>query len=118
MLRLYPSGHKKTVVERENNILTLEEAQLHGKLAEQAMLDEMTRWHTLGAFQRMDRRLASNVIDARWVLKWKIVNGKRIIQARLVVRGFKDLQASSLSTFAGTTSRWGQRFVNSVAVQK
>ena len=66
----------------------------------------------------MGRRLASNVIDARWVLKWKIVNGKRIIQARLVVRGFKDLQASSLSTFAGTTSRWGQRIVNSVAVQK
>jgi hypothetical protein len=66
----------------------------------------------------MDRRLASNVRDARWVLKWKIVNGKRIIQARLVVRGFKDLQASSLSTFAGTTSRWGQRIVNSFAVQK
>ena len=41
MLRLYPSGHKKTVVERENNTLALEEAQLHGKLAEQAMLDEI-----------------------------------------------------------------------------
>ena len=75
MLRLYRSGYKATVVERENNILTLEEAQRHAELAEQAMFDEMTRWHTLGAFQRMDRRLASNVIDARWVLKWKIVNG-------------------------------------------
>ena len=40
-------------------------------------------------------------------LKWKEVNGKRIIQARLVVRGFKDLQAAQLNTFAGTTTRWG-----------
>ena len=68
VIRLHYDGYKATVVERENNILTLEEAQSHAKLAEQAMLDEMTRWHTLGAFQRMDRRLASNVIDARWVL--------------------------------------------------
>ena len=34
-----------------------------------------------------------------------------------VVRGFKDLQASQLNTFAGTTTRWGQRLVNSVAAQ-
>ena len=33
------------------------------------------------------------------------------------MRGFKDLQASQLSTFAGATSRWGQRIINSVAVQ-
>ena len=58
------------------------------------------------------------MIDARWVLKWKEVNGKRIIQARLLVRGFKDLQAAQLSTFAGTTTRWGQRLVNSVAAQQ
>ena len=82
------------------------------------MYDEIMRWHTLGAFKRMPRKLATNVIDARWVLKWKQVAGKKIIQARLVVRGFKDLQAAQLSTFAGTTSRWGQRIVNSVAVQK
>ena len=34
-----------------------------------------------------------------------------------MVRGFKDLQAAQLSTFAGTTTRWGQRPVNSVAAQ-
>ena len=34
------------------------------------------------------------------------------------MRGFKDLQAAQLSTFAGTTSRCGQRVVNSVAVQR
>ena len=81
------------------------------------MLDEFKRWLKLGAFERVSEENASNVIDARWVLKWKMVNGERIISARLVVRGFKDLQAAQLSTFAGTTTRWGQRMVNSVAAQ-
>ena len=43
---------------------------------------------------------------------------KRIIHVRLVVKGFKDLQAAQLTTFAGTTTRWGQRLVNTVAAQK
>ena len=108
---------KRTVVERANNILTRDEALQHEKQCNQAMLDELKRWLNLGAFERSPKKYASNVIDARWVLKWKTVNGERIISARLVVRGFKDLQAAQLSTFAGTTTRWGQRMVNSVAAQ-
>ena len=117
MVRVYPSGVKQTVVERKDNILSREEALQHEKACNQAMLDELKRWLNLGAFERVSKKHASNVIDARWVLKWKMVNGERIIQARLVVRGFKDLQAAQLSTFAGTTTRWGQRLVNSVAAQ-
>ena len=71
----------------------------------------------LKAFERMPKALAHNVVDSRWVLKWKEVGGKRIIHARLVVRGFKDHQATQLNTLAGTTSRWGQRIVKTVAVQ-
>ena len=81
------------------------------------MLDELTRWFNLGAFERCPRKQATNVIDARWVLKCKELKGKGIIQARLVVCGFKDLQAAQLSTFARTTTRWGQRLVNSFAAQ-
>ena len=114
---MYPSGVKRTVVERANNILTRDEALQHEKQCNQAMLDELKRWLNLGAFERSPKKYASNVIDARCVLKWKTVNGERIISARLVVRGFKDLQAAQLSTFAGTTTRWGQRIVNSVAAQ-
>ena len=80
-------------------------------------MDELQRWSNLKAFERMPKALAHNVVDSRWVLKWKEVGGKRIIHARLVVRGFKDHQATQLNTFAGTTSRWGQSVVNSVAAQ-
>ena len=118
VIQCFPSlGVKRTVVERAQNILTLDEANAHQKECNQAMLDELMRWLNLGAFERMPKKGATNVIDARWVLKWKEVNGKRIIQARLVVRGFKDLQAAQPSTFAGTSTRWGQRLVNSTAAQ-
>ncbi len=112
VVRIYMNGQKQTAVDREQNILNSEEAQQHEKACTQSMYDEIMRWHTLGAFKRMPRKLATNVIDARWVLKWKLVAGQWIIQARLVVRGIKDLQAAQLPTFAGTTSRWGQRIVH------
>ena len=59
------------------------------------MLDELIRWLNLGAFERMPKKQATNVIDAHWVLKWKEVNGKRIIQAGLVVRGFQGTPSGS-----------------------
>eukprot|EP00972_Heterocapsa_arctica_P065141 9616311-Heterocapsa_arctica.AAC.1 len=37
------------------------------------------------------------------------------VQARLTVRGFTDLQMNRLEAFAGTSSRWGQRLICSVA---
>ena len=116
VVQVFPTGARKTVVERAQNILTREALQ-HEAACNKAMLEELQRWLNLGAFERVSKRYASNVIDARWVLKWKIVKDQRIIQARLVVRGFKDLQAAQLSTYAGTTTRWGQRLVNSVAAQ-
>ena len=50
-------------------------------------------------------------------MKWTIIDSKKSIKARLTVRGFKDRQAQQggIQTFAGTTSRWGQRLVCSVA---
>ena len=40
----YPSGVKRTVAERERNILSLDEARAHSKECDKAMLDELTRW--------------------------------------------------------------------------
>ena len=49
-------GVKRTVVEREQNILFLDEANKHSMECDQAMFDELTRWLNLGAFERMPRR--------------------------------------------------------------
>ncbi|CAK0813698.1 unnamed protein product, partial [Prorocentrum cordatum] len=101
ILRVYNTGKRETVVEREMNVLTLEEARAHEVEVRQAMKDQ-----------------ATNIIDSRWVLKWKEIDGKKQVRARLTVRGFKDMQSPELSTFAGTTTRWGQRLVNQVTAQR
>ena len=63
VVRCYPSGVKRTVVERENNILSRDEAFQHEKACNQAMLDELKRWLNLGAFERCQKEHAGNVID-------------------------------------------------------
>ena len=115
--RFYGKGRAEAVIEREMNILTFEEALAHVEECTQAMRDELLRWQKLNSFERYPRSLATNVLDSRWVLKWKMVDGKRSIKARLTVRGYKDLQGSELKTQASTATRWGQRIVCMVAVQ-
>ena len=86
----------------------------------QARLKELKTWHQLKCFSRKQRRHARNIIDTRWVLKFKWVeeNGKqvRIIRARLTVRGFKDSGKADVDRYAGTSSRSSQKIVCSEAV--
>ena len=65
---------------------------------------------------------ARNILDCRWVGKWKKVKSKtdptqlvRVIRMRLTLRGFKDVDADSISTYAGTSSRVSQRLIISEA---
>ena len=48
-------------------------------------------------------------------MKWKIVDGKKVIKARLCVRGFKDQAADHVVTSAFTAARWAQRLIVSTA---
>ena len=50
-------------------------------------------------------------------LRWKVVDSAKVIKARLCIRGYEDSDRE-VSTFASTTSRWGQRVVTSVAVER
>ncbi|CAK0897272.1 unnamed protein product [Prorocentrum cordatum] len=63
VLRIYSAGQREIVVEREMNVLTLEEAREHGVEVRQAMKDELQRWAGLQAFQRFPKDQANNVID-------------------------------------------------------
>ena len=61
---------------------------------------------------------SGNTMTSRWLFKLKIVDGKIIVKGRLVIHGFKDCEAESLNTYAGTATRWGQRIICMVAATK
>jgi hypothetical protein len=123
VVHLLENHAKKAVIERDTDNLTKEECELHADELASAMLLELQTWQKYSCFSRRPRKGAINIIDCRWVLKWKIEelpDGKtrRVIRARLTVRGFKDRQASEIDTFAGTAARYSQRLVVSEAVNR
>jgi hypothetical protein len=102
-------------IERMHNVLTREEALMHVEECREAILKELQRWHHHQAWERAPHASAKNLLTSKWVLKWKHVEGKRIIKARLTVQGFKDRQ--QVDNYAGTTSRWAQRLILIMAAQ-
>ena len=133
-VKMYLTGARKAVVQRDDDILTAEELRTHAKEVAAAMLKELQTWAKLQCFSRKKRTQAKNIIDCRWVIKWKhevatssasagssaegAPTTKKVIRARLTVRGFKDMQAHNLDSYAGTSQRYSQRLVCSEAVLK
>ena len=122
-LRAYVAGTKKDVIETDTDLLTNEEYQQNRGLVKEAVQSEFQTWIDHKCFERRPRQGVRNLLDVRWVGKWKYVKDpkandskKRIIRMRLTLRGFKDRDAGSLATFAGTSSRVGQRIIVSEAV--
>ena len=79
--------------------------------------------------------MAENIIDCRWVIKWKhevaavsvadaskqsgaSTVSKRVIRCRLTVRGFRDRDAQNLDCYAGATQRYSRRLVCSEAAHR
>ena len=85
----------EVVIEREMNVLTAEEIRAHKAEVNTAYLDEIKRWLSMDMFERSKRRDATNLVDSRWVIKFKLVNGVKMIKARLTVRSFKELAAQT-----------------------
>ena len=97
---------RTSVVKRDDDVLSPEEVKQHWTDVCKAMVKELQTWVKLGCISRKARSVARNVIDTRWVLKWKwdtptvSVEGSRaedkslkpvrVIRARLTIRGFKD----------------------------
>ena len=114
---LSSDGSQKSVIVKEFDNLTKEELLAHKAETDTAKFGELRDLHGLGCYGRMRRSEARNVVDTRWVIKWKLVDGKRIVKVRITMRGFKDV-CQSMETFAGTATRWAQRIVNSVAANE
>ena len=68
---------------KEFDNLSKEELLEHKAEADEAKFGELRDLHGLGCYGRMRRSEAKNIVDTRWVIKWKLVDGKRIIKVRI-----------------------------------
>eukprot|EP00439_Symbiodinium_sp_Y106_P049299 s2398_g6.t1 len=120
VLRVYASGYRNAVIQRDSDLLTSSEMQQHRTAVSAAILEELKIWERYKCFRRVSRKSAHNVMDSKFVAKWKVIKDdagadKRIIRMRLALRGFKDLQAAELEAHAATASRQSQRCLCSEA---
>jgi hypothetical protein len=108
---------RKTVIERDTDLLTQEELWTHRPAIEASILEELSIWVKFATFARHWRTNRSqNIMTSRFVAKWKFVtdaNGqrRRIIRMRMTIRGFQDWFAHLDENYSATASRQSQRIV-------
>ena len=91
-----------------------EEIQENCKEVGEAKIKEINGLYELGCSKRWPIKQSHNIIYARWVIIWKMIEGNVGVKCRFAVRGYKD-QFQDLDTSAGATSRSGQRLANAIA---
>ena len=118
-LLVYNTHSKKAVVETDQDLLTNEEYGKHAKEVVTSIKDELKTWIDHKCFRRRARQGAWNVLDVRWVGKWKksrdAGSGQMVrkIRMRMTLRGFKDKDAAIF--IRGT---YGMYWVNQVTGRK
>eukprot|EP00438_Fugacium_kawagutii_P025194 Skav218080 [mRNA] locus=scaffold3382:13254:23272:- [translate_table: standard] len=119
-IKVYNTVSKVEVVKRASDILSKDELLKHKDKVEAAILDELKIWDGYGCFKMVPRKGAHNIIDSRFVAKWKVKDTSRpyesrVIRMRMALRGFKEWCADSLDTYAATGSKVSQRLLLSEA---
>ena len=115
-IRIYNTVTKAEVVKRASDILTKEEIIENQEAVNAAIVEEFKVWTKYECFKMVPRRGAENIIDSRFVCKWKVKDPtrpyeSRIIRMRMALRGFKEWCADSLDTYAATGSKISQRLL-------
>ena len=132
VLKVETNNTRRAVVQRDDDVLSPQQVNAHWKEIEDAMLKELQTWAKLQCFSRKPKMEARNVIDTRWVYKFKYeeqtvdatksgfqnssATAKKTIRARLTVRGFKDADKWDIDRYAGTSTRGSQKLIVSEAV--
>jgi hypothetical protein len=97
---------RRAVVKRDDDVLTEEQIRKEWPAIQAAMQKELQTWVDLKCIARKKRKDARNIIDVKWVLKYKWEEAaisattgaskanseqtrKKTIRARLTIRGFK-----------------------------
>lgn len=119
-IKMYHTGSKVEVVKRASDLLTKEELVQHKQKVEEAIFEEFNIWDNYKCFKMVPRQGATNIIDSRFVAKWKVKDPEkpyesRIIRMRMALRGFKEWCADSLDNHSATGSRLSQKLLLSEA---
>ena len=127
------SKHQATVVKRDDALLGQDEVNARWPEVMAAIKAELETWVDHKCISRKQRSQARNIIDVKWVLKWKhqqearsVTESQeagpaktvRVIRARLTIRGFKDMDAQGFENYAGASQRCSQRILVSEAVRR
>ena len=70
--------------------VTKEEITANWQEVNKAKINEINGFVDLGDFQRYFRNTALNIIGARWVIIWKMIESNVGAKCRLTIRGFND----------------------------
>eukprot|EP00971_Amphidinium_carterae_P005715 113295-Amphidinium_carterae.1 len=104
---------QQQVIKKEMDALTAAEQVQHGAELEKARASELGKLFDLKCFERKPKSSAGNLVDTRWIYRWKKIDSKKQIKARITLRGFMD--KADTASFAGTASKAAQRIVNSAS---
>ena len=92
----------------------MDEIKEHYQEVSKAHVNEIAGLYGLGCFQRWPRHRPNDIIDARWVITRKVIEGTVGVHRRFAVSCFTDT-FQDLGAYAGAISRSSQRFANAVA---
>ena len=96
--------------------MTREEINENWEDVSVAKVKKITGPYELGCFKRWPKHRSDNIIDVKWVVTWKRIEGNVGIKCKLTIKNFKD-KSQDLDTYARTTSRSGQRLINAAAAE-
>ena len=63
--------NEEAIIERDTDLLTTDELVRHREEVVAATVAELMTWNKHGCFSRKSRRNARNIVDCKWVIKWK-----------------------------------------------
>ena len=112
---LHRKNLKKTIIRRETDIVTPEEMIQYKDMIDAATVAEYRTWEKYKCFKRIPKSEAKVLIDARFVAKWKFVDGVRGIRMRMALRGFREPHGLEEQNYSGTAHRASQKALVSLA---
>lgn len=103
--------------------LTSEEIKANEQEVKEAITKEMSSWisHKVGKPKRRaehERETGLKPLTSRLLLEWKRKEGRRVVKARLVLRGFQEQNQQELETRSPTATRTAHRLVAQVAASR